>query len=409
MCRGTSCVGKNGAVLIDEGCLGSVLLFWALQNAQNLPKPSATRTRGSVLESLQHVIPGRVPDEVNADDADTCGLDISIKWHARTSSAVYATPLITDLYSDGRRDIVAAAFADSVEVLEGWNGARVPDFEARHGSTAHTSPLLHDVDFDGVLDIVLGTYQGEIVSFKDNGQEAAPRFRIPPLKLHRNWYSGLATDHVDRSHPDVGGADGAAFKATTGRRRRLLGEEDGAAGDGQAAQAANTSPEATTTATGANPSPLATTAETVSSPSPSPLEATSTTPSPPLVNAVREALTGSGDQADSAVDQASTKQTVERDGHVISQEAADSYAELFGDQVGDDLDNRFDGPPLRTLDEGNIGRQERHPDKLDECVEKGGDTCAAGNMMIILIKEGEGIEDGILERLLRPSTPAIAL
>lgn len=38
------------------------------------------------------------------------------------TSGVYATPLITDLYSDGRKDIVVPAFQHYLEVLEGPDG-----------------------------------------------------------------------------------------------------------------------------------------------------------------------------------------------------------------------------------------------------------------------------------------------
>ncbi len=49
---------------------------------------------------------------------DTCSQNIALKWHAEASSAVYATPLITALFSDGRKDIVVPAFLHNLEV--GW-------------------------------------------------------------------------------------------------------------------------------------------------------------------------------------------------------------------------------------------------------------------------------------------------
>jgi hypothetical protein len=46
------------------------------------------------------------------------------------SSSVYATPLITDLYSDGRRDVVVPGFVHYMEVLQvtalGALAARLP-------------------------------------------------------------------------------------------------------------------------------------------------------------------------------------------------------------------------------------------------------------------------------------------
>lgn len=47
---------------------------------------------------------------------DSCPLHIALKWHAEASSAVYATPLITDLFSDGRKDVVVPSFLHNLEV-----------------------------------------------------------------------------------------------------------------------------------------------------------------------------------------------------------------------------------------------------------------------------------------------------
>ena len=47
---------------------------------------------------------------------DQCPQNIALKWHAEAASAVYATPLITDLFSDGRKDIVVPAFLHNLEV-----------------------------------------------------------------------------------------------------------------------------------------------------------------------------------------------------------------------------------------------------------------------------------------------------
>lgn len=47
---------------------------------------------------------------------DTCPQNIAVKWHAEASSAIYATPLITDLFSDGTKNIVVPAFLHNLEV-----------------------------------------------------------------------------------------------------------------------------------------------------------------------------------------------------------------------------------------------------------------------------------------------------
>jgi hypothetical protein len=41
----------------------------------------------------------------------------------------------------------------------------------------------------------------------------AERLQVPKLRVRRDWYKGLAADHVDHLHPDVGnGSDAAALK-----------------------------------------------------------------------------------------------------------------------------------------------------------------------------------------------------
>lgn len=99
---------------------------------------------------------------------NTCPLDVELKWMTEISSSVYATPLITDLYADGRKDIIVPGFVHYTEVLEGPDGAKALGWPGFHRSTVHSSPLLYDIDYDGIRDILVATYDGEIVFFKDN-------------------------------------------------------------------------------------------------------------------------------------------------------------------------------------------------------------------------------------------------
>jgi hypothetical protein len=62
----------------------------------------------------------------------------------QVSSSVYATPLITDLYSDGRRDVVVPGFVHYMDVLQvggwGWGWVGVwgggAIWEGRRGSAS---------------------------------------------------------------------------------------------------------------------------------------------------------------------------------------------------------------------------------------------------------------------------------
>ena len=46
----------------------------------------------------------------------TCPQNLELRWMSEVASSVYATPLITDLYSDGHKDIVVPAFVHHLEV-----------------------------------------------------------------------------------------------------------------------------------------------------------------------------------------------------------------------------------------------------------------------------------------------------
>ena len=75
------------------------------------------------------------------------------------SSTVHATPLITDLFSDGFKDVLVPG-KETLTLISGRSGAIDADFESGSHAHLYSSPLLHDIDFDGVLDIMLPNYDG---------------------------------------------------------------------------------------------------------------------------------------------------------------------------------------------------------------------------------------------------------
>lgn len=132
-----------------------------------------------------------------------CPQHLELRWQTEVSSSVYATPLIADINSDGKLDIVVPAFVHYLEVLEGSDGDKMPGWPAFHQSTVHSSPLLYDIDKDGVREIALATYNGEVLFFRVSGYMMSDKLEIPRLKVKKDWYVGLHADPVDRSHPDV--------------------------------------------------------------------------------------------------------------------------------------------------------------------------------------------------------------
>ncbi|KAF8042349.1 hypothetical protein BT93_A0848 [Corymbia citriodora subsp. variegata] len=132
-----------------------------------------------------------------------CPRNLELRWQTEVSSSIYAPPLIADINSDGKLDIVVSSFVHYLEVLEGADGDKMPGWPAFHQSTVHASPLLYDIDKDGVREIALATYNGEVLFFRVSGYMMADKLEIPRRKVRKDWYVGLNPDPVDRSHPDV--------------------------------------------------------------------------------------------------------------------------------------------------------------------------------------------------------------
>ncbi|KAL2509891.1 Protein DEFECTIVE IN EXINE FORMATION 1 [Forsythia ovata] len=132
-----------------------------------------------------------------------CPRHLELRWQTEVSSSIYASPLIADINSDGKLEVVVPSFVHYLEVLEGSDGDKLPGWPAFHQSTVHSSPLLYDIDKDGVREIGLATYNGEVLFFRVSGYMMSDKLEIPRLKVKKDWYVGLHPDPVDRSHPDV--------------------------------------------------------------------------------------------------------------------------------------------------------------------------------------------------------------
>ena len=152
-------------------------------------------------------------DELAAIPRDVCPANLRLRWQTEVSSSVYATPVVTDLFDDGHKEIVVPSFVHYLEVLEGEDGARAggrwPSF---HESTAHASPLVHHSSSAGTT-ILLPTYDGEVRFYDHAGERLEKTLRVPRLRVRRDWHVGLAADHVDHARADVGAEDDERFES----------------------------------------------------------------------------------------------------------------------------------------------------------------------------------------------------
>jgi hypothetical protein len=77
---------------------------------------------------------------------------------------VHATPILSDLRSDGSKEIIASTVRHYVEAIEGVDGEKEPGWPfAFPESWLLTSPLLYDVNGDGVDETLISTKDGELV------------------------------------------------------------------------------------------------------------------------------------------------------------------------------------------------------------------------------------------------------
>ena len=180
-------------------------------------RPTATNTTRidaparTLRLSLTHTLPPilHIPTgEDERPDADTpaCGLALTPLWTADAHASLYATPLITDLFSDGAKEVVAPGFVDDVDVFDAATGARWADgrWPARHGAPVHSSPLTFDIDGDGVDELIVVTYTGDVLAYRDTGERVRTGLAVPRLKVRRGWHEGLAADPTAHDAPDVG-------------------------------------------------------------------------------------------------------------------------------------------------------------------------------------------------------------
>lgn len=152
----------------------------------------------------------KATSQESADAFEACPIevmDLTIRWHSEITSSIHATPLITDFYNDGHKDILVPGLK-KLELISGRSGAIDTDFESSQRHSSYSSPLLYDIDYDGILDVLLPSYNGRVHFVKDTGADALYGLTIPRLKVKRDWFEGLRLDPNDHSNPDVLAVEG---------------------------------------------------------------------------------------------------------------------------------------------------------------------------------------------------------
>jgi hypothetical protein len=61
-----------------------------------------------------------------------CPQQLEIRWQTEVSSSIYASPLIADINSDGKMEVVVPSFVHYLEVLDGADGEKLPGIFGLH-------------------------------------------------------------------------------------------------------------------------------------------------------------------------------------------------------------------------------------------------------------------------------------
>eukprot|EP01012_Entosiphon_sulcatum_P025518 TRINITY_DN3084_c0_g1_i1.p1 TRINITY_DN3084_c0_g1~~TRINITY_DN3084_c0_g1_i1.p1 ORF type:complete len:983 (-),score=210.38 TRINITY_DN3084_c0_g1_i1:28-2955(-) len=147
---------------------------------------------------MEQILFGSDASRFNVTNA--CHHPIEVVWSAEVGSSVYQTPVITDLFGDGTKEVVTPTFVHFFEVLDGETGHDAVGWPFTHNEIAsHASVVVHDVDKDGNNDLLYTTINGELVFFRDNGEPLMGRtLKIPPLRVPKRWYEqGGNTDPIN--------------------------------------------------------------------------------------------------------------------------------------------------------------------------------------------------------------------
>jgi hypothetical protein len=119
----------------------------------------------------------------------TCQTNMRLMWTVDTGSAAFAAPLITDLYSDGHKDIIIPTFTHYIEALDGATGNDVHGWPFAHPKMRTQVPVkLFDLERDGTPEIMVSTYNGEFVFFRENGTAIiGATLKLERTRMKKQW------------------------------------------------------------------------------------------------------------------------------------------------------------------------------------------------------------------------------
>lgn len=162
--------------------------------------------------------------DISVNINGTCDSDIHLVWNSQVGSSIVATPVITDLNSDGRKEILIGTATHFLEALDGITGEDLRGFPFAHPQFAtQASPLEVDKNHDGTGEWMISTFDGNLIFVDNTGAgRGGWTVRIPPIPVKRNWLDWahfVGVDALDQSEV-------TKHEAAVLERRKRFARED---------------------------------------------------------------------------------------------------------------------------------------------------------------------------------------
>ena len=165
-----------------------------------------------------------------------CPMELDIDWGIETEAAIYSTPVLSQIYGDSTKQIVATTFYRHLEVVD-HHGHRPATLwpVAFDDEKFYGSALLYDVDFDGGNEMIATDVNGR-VRFLHVGKAHFGEYMkkydigVPRLRVLKNWYvsgggkNGLKSSRLSSVNTHV--KRGAGGKVVSINGRKQTPEED---------------------------------------------------------------------------------------------------------------------------------------------------------------------------------------
>eukprot|EP00758_Cryptobia_borreli_P004612 Tbor_TRINITY_DN4486_c0_g1::TRINITY_DN4486_c0_g1_i2::g.7929::m.7929 len=120
----------------------------------------------------------------------TCDYGVHLIWQNQLGSSILSTPLIVDLFSDGKKDVMVTTATHYVEALDGLTGHDVGRFPFMHPKIkSQSSPLAVDLFGNGMTQYMISNYNGELVFIDEEGVPIQGKtIKLPSANIMKDWH-----------------------------------------------------------------------------------------------------------------------------------------------------------------------------------------------------------------------------